>query len=98
MMRRAFLGISLESQKGGQRGSPFQPTFLEHSYSAVVEWIAKVPMPPCDPSSSFPKIQTLPDDGTTPANRRSSRKVPFVGLGLGARVQVVPSQCESRVI
>src|SRR5580704_1693705 len=45
-----------------------------------------------------PKIQTLSDDGTIPANRRSLTNVPFVGLGLGAVFQLVPSQCKSNVI
>src|SRR5580704_9284075 len=60
--------------------------------------MANVPMPPWAPSSSFPTIQTLPGEGTTPANRRSSRNVPFVGLGLGAMVHEFPSQCKSSVI
>src|SRR5208283_4147251 len=55
-------------------------------------------VPECGASSSVPKIQTFPGVGTTPANSRSERNPPLVGSGLGAIVQLLPSQCKSNVI
>jgi hypothetical protein len=66
---------------------------------AVVLWRARLPVDgaPWTNSVSSPTIHTLPGDASTPANKTSLKKSLFVGFGLRAMLQAVPSQCSNSV-